>query len=150
MISLDVPGPIPEPPRIVDAGRNWVCLSWNKPENRGGAPVIAYRVDAWERGGEGARWVELGVSPINSFDAFNLKPETEYQFRVTPRNRYGWGESVQTDSMFIGRPVQMPEFTKILPGQLKVLKDSIIRLECEVNITLLFIAKSSNNTLLSH
>lgn len=117
---------------VVDTGRNWVSLYWEKPEHRGAAPVIAYKIDAWLRGGEGARWVELGVSPINSFDAFNLKPDGEYQFRVTPRNRYGWGESVQSSTVTIGRVPELPEFVKILPGQLKALLDSDIYLECEV------------------
>lgn len=72
---------------MVDTGRNWISLSWGKPENRGAAPVVAYRVEAWMKGAEGARWVELGISGNNSFDAFNLKPGGEYQFRITPRNR---------------------------------------------------------------
>jgi myosin-light-chain kinase len=77
----------------------------------------------------------MGVSPINSFDAFNLKAGTEYKFRVTPRNRYGWGESVVTsDPIAVGRKVELPEFTRILPGQLKALQGSNIRLECQVTL----------------
>lgn len=128
----DVPGPIPSPPVVIDTGRNWVSLSWAKPEPTSVAPVLAYRIDAWQKGGEGARWVELGVSALNSFDAFNLKPGAEYQFRVTPRNRYGWGESVQSESVAIGKPPEIPEFVQILPGQLKVLKDTSVTLDCEV------------------
>lgn len=123
---------------MVDTGRNWVSLSWGKPEHRGAAPVIAYKIDAWLRGGEGARWTELGVSPLNSFDAFNLKPDGEYQFRVTPRNRYGWGESVQSGTITIGRTVNLPEFIRILLGQLKVLLGSDITLECEVSVLLIY------------
>lgn len=83
------------------------------------------------KGGE-TRWVELGVSATNSFDAFNLKPEGEYQFRITPRNRYGWGESVQSDPIIIGKFDELPEFIKTLPGQLKALKGSELTLDCEV------------------
>lgn len=118
---------------VVDTGRNWVSLSWGKPEHRGAASIIAYRVDAWLRGGEGARWVELGMSPLNTYDAFNLKPGGEYQFRITPRNRYGWGESVQSGTIVVGKHSALPEFTKILPGQLKALLGSDIALECEVS-----------------
>lgn len=117
----------------MDSGRNWISLSWGKPEHRGAAPVIAYKVEAWLRGGEGARWVELGVSPINSFDAFNLKTGSEYQFRITPRNRYGWGESVQSTPVTVGESFELPEFTSILPGQLKALAASNITLECKVS-----------------
>jgi hypothetical protein len=75
----------------------------------------------------------MGVSPTNTFDAFNLKAGTQYKFRVTPRNRYGWGESVTTTAAIgVGCKVELPEFTRILPGQLKALRGSSISLECEV------------------
>lgn len=98
------------------------------------APVLAYRVEAWLSGGEGgARWAEIGISPINSFDTFNLKPGGEYLFRVTPKNRYGWGESKQTtSSVVVGKSVCLPEFTKTLPGQMKALIDQSVTLKCKV------------------
>ena len=35
-------------------------MSWGKAEQRGPAPVVAYKVDAWLLGEEGgARWVEV-------------------------------------------------------------------------------------------
>jgi len=75
----------------------------------------------------------MGVCPTNTFDAFNLKAGTQYKFRVTPRNRYGWGESVTTTAaIVVGGKVELPEFTRILPGQLKALQGSSISLECEV------------------
>lgn len=78
------------------------------------------------------------MTPINAFDAFNLKPGGEYKFQVTPRNRYGWGESVtMTNSVKVSETVDLPEFTKILPGQLKVLEGSAVKLECEASVLLL-------------
>lgn len=78
-------------------------------------------------------WKELGLTPINSFDAFNLKPNVEYHFRVTPKNRYGWGPSVQTSSpLQVGGAECLPEFVKILPGQLKALLGTQLVLECTV------------------
>lgn len=82
------------------------------------------------KGGE-ARWVEIGMSPLNTFDAFNLKPEGEYQFRITPRNRYGWGEPAQSDTIIVGKRNELPEFTKILPGKVKALIGTSTQLECE-------------------
>lgn len=77
--------------------------------------------------------LQLGVTPINSFDAFNLKSGGEYKFRVTPRNRYGWGESVTTSDTFtVGKRAELPEFVRILPGQQKVLRNSDVILDCEV------------------
>lgn len=94
--------------------------------------MIAYRVEAWLIGAEGgARWTELGITPINCFDVFNLKPGSRYHFRVTPRNRYGWGHSVQTsNAVTVGEFATLPEFTKILPGQLKVLLGTDYTFEC--------------------
>ncbi|XP_014296942.2 titin isoform X1 [Microplitis demolitor] len=130
-----VPGPISSEPVVIDGGRNWLALTWGKAQQRGSAPVVAYRVDAWLLGGEGgARWVELGVTPINAFDAFNLRPGEEYKFRITPRNRYGWGEPVtMTNSVTVREVVKFPEFTKILPGQLKALAGTVLNLDCEVS-----------------
>lgn len=46
----------------MDGGRNWLSLVWGKADQRGPAPVIAYRVDAWQLGGDGgARWVEVAT-----------------------------------------------------------------------------------------
>lgn len=57
---LEVPGPISTEPVVIDGGRNWLALTWGKAEQRGSAPVVAYRVDGWLLGGEGgARWVEV-------------------------------------------------------------------------------------------
>lgn len=73
----------------------------------------------------------MGITPINCFDVFNLKPGERYHFRVTPKNRYGWGHSVQTSNpVTVGVFATLPEFTKILPGQLKVLLGKDFTLEC--------------------
>jgi hypothetical protein len=59
-LSSDVPGPVAGEPVVTDCGRNWLTLSWPKSEIRGGAPVLAYRVEAWPLGGDGgARWIEV-------------------------------------------------------------------------------------------
>ncbi|XP_023937954.2 uncharacterized protein LOC112045836 isoform X2 [Bicyclus anynana] len=127
-----VPDRIPSEPNTVDGGNNWISLAWLKPESQGKAPILAYKVESWLLGKEGgARWTELGITPRNSFDAFNLKQGEEYHFRVTPRNRYGWGESVQTTvPIGIGLAGDRPEFIEILPGQLKVLVGETANLCC--------------------
>ncbi|XP_050361303.1 titin-like isoform X2 [Nymphalis io] len=127
-----VPDRIPSEPSAVDGGNNWISLAWPKPDSQSKAPILAYKVESWLLGKEGgARWVELGITPRNSFDAFNLKQGEEYHFRVTPRNRYGWGESVQTSvPIGIGLAGDRPEFMDILPGQLKVLVGETATLSC--------------------
>lgn len=118
----------------MDSGKNHLSLSWGKPCSSDAAPVIAYRIDAWLVGADGgARWMELGVTPINCYDAFNLKAGAQYHFRITPRNRYGWGHSVQTTNpITVGGVESLPEFTKILPGQIKVLLGTDFIFECAV------------------
>ncbi|XP_064076451.1 muscle M-line assembly protein unc-89-like isoform X2 [Vanessa tameamea] len=127
-----VPDRIPSEPSAVDGGNNWISLAWPKPDQQSRAPILAYKVESWLLGKEGgARWVELGITPRNSFDAFNLKQGEEYHFRVSPRNRYGWGESVQTSvPIGIGLAGDRPEFVDILPGQLKVLVGETATLFC--------------------
>lgn len=92
-------------------------------------------MDIWQANEDGGpRWTELGISPVNTFDVFNLKTDAEYNFRITPRNRYGWGESYVTSApLGVGNKViNLPEFVKIMPGQLKALRGSDITLHCEV------------------
>ncbi|XP_030081343.1 titin isoform X21 [Drosophila hydei] len=130
----DPPGCISTEPLVVDSGPTHISLSWGKPVSANSAPVIAYKVEAWIVGHEGgAYWRELGLTPINSFDAFNLKPNVEYHFRVTPKNRYGWGPAVQTSSpLQVGGVECLPEFVKILPGQVKALLGSSFTLQCNM------------------
>lgn len=130
----DPPGPISSEPMLVDSGRTHISLTWGKPHSTDAAPVLAYKVDAWLMGIDGgARWTELGISPISSYDAFNLKPGNQYHFRVTPKNRYGWGKSVQTTvPILVGGAHCLPEFTQILPAQIKALIDMDLSLECVV------------------
>ncbi|XP_037299652.1 titin homolog isoform X6 [Manduca sexta] len=129
-----VPDRVPGEPSVVDGGNNWLSLAWPKPDPGAVAPVLAYKVESWLIGKEGgARWVELGITPLNSFDAFNLKQGEEYHFRVTPRNRYGWGEPTQTSTPIgVGLAGARPEFVDILPGQLKVLAGETANLSCSV------------------
>ncbi|KPU76642.1 uncharacterized protein Dana_GF13334, isoform F [Drosophila ananassae] len=130
----DPPGCIATEPLVVDSGPTHISLSWGKPVSANSAPVIAYKVESWVVGHEGgAYWRELGLTPINSFDAFNLKPNVEYHFRVTPKNRYGWGPAVQTSSSLqVGGVECLPEFVKILPGQAKALLGSSFTLQCNM------------------
>ncbi|KAJ0183997.1 hypothetical protein K1T71_000420 [Dendrolimus kikuchii] len=133
-VVVTVPDRIPAEPTVVDGGSNWVSIAWPKPSYGASAPVLAYKVENWLVGKEGgARWVELGITPLNSFDAFNLKQGEEYHFRITPRNRYGFGESVQTSTPIgIGLAGDRPEFVDVLPGQLKVLASETANLTCSV------------------
>ena len=76
---------------------------------------------------------KVAITPITSLDVYNLKPEREYLFRVTPRNKYGWGESVvSTHSILTSQRTGLPQFTVSLYPQIKALLHSDVVLSCEV------------------
>lgn len=78
------------------------------------------------------------MTPTNSIDVYNLKPGYRYKFRVTARNRFGWGQSVDTtDYVDILEPKNLPEFYQPLPGETKVLLHHNTVLQCHVRIFLL-------------
>lgn len=76
---------------------------------------------------------QYGVSPITSFDVYNLKPDREYLFRVTPRNKYGWGESVMTPRPIrVGRKVEHPTLPHGLPHQIRAMPGGCISFDAQV------------------
>ena len=118
---------------IKEVGNNWVSLCWKKPPVSRGSPVITYKVESWLCG-EGAFWVELGRTPIPQFDAFNLKPSKCYHFRVTARNKSGWGESIMTrHKVDLSRPTQMPVISSSLDPVIKALKGAPVRLSVQIS-----------------
>jgi hypothetical protein len=93
--------------------------------------ILNVKVEAWLCG-EGAFWVELGRSPLPQFDAFNLKANKCYHFRVTARNKRGWGDSIMTThKVDLSRPTQMPAVTTALQASIKTFVGSSLRLTVE-------------------
>lgn len=77
----------------------------------------------------------MGTTPTTSIDLYNLKPGKEYNFRVTPRNQYGWGESKKTSNpVTVEETPEFPEFEVCLPGELKALLGAAVELECKVSV----------------
>ena len=117
---------------IREVGDSWVSLQWKRPEVTRGSPVLTYKVEAWLCG-EGAFWVELGRAPIPQFDAFNLKPNKCYHFRVTARNKRGWGDAIMTtNKVDLSRPTVMPSITSDLEPVVKALASTPLRLAVQV------------------
>ncbi|XP_046632684.1 titin homolog isoform X7 [Daphnia pulicaria] len=130
--NKDVPGPVPAPPTATVSGKNVVSLSWAKPNYIGGAPILAYKVEAWLLG-EGAIWIEVATTVITSSDVYNLKPDREYLFRITPKNKYGWGESlVSSTPIRTVSKTGLPHFHRQLHPQIKAMEHTDIELLTEV------------------
>lgn len=73
------------------------------------------------------------MTPDTSLDIYNLSAGERYNFRVTARNQYGWGAPVITNTpITFEDTTEFPEFEKCLPGELKVLFDTSVDLECQV------------------
>lgn len=76
---------------------------------------------------------QVAVTPITSTDIYSLKPEREYLFRITPRNKYGWGESlVSSTAVRTTTKTGLPCFVRQLPAQIRALEHSDVELECQV------------------
>ena len=117
---------------IKEVGCNWVSLCWKKPCITKGSPIHSYKVEAWLCG-EGAFWVELGRTPIPQYDVFNLKPDKSYHFRVTARNKRGWGDSIMTThKVDLSKPTQMPTITSDIDNVLKTLSGSLVKLNVRI------------------
>ncbi|XP_050422462.1 titin homolog isoform X2 [Adelges cooleyi] len=130
----EVPGPVQGEPRVSDRGKNRVTLEWDKPAVRSEA-ILVYKVEAWSDDDAGC-WKEVGMTAANNLDVYNLKPETGYKFRVTARNRFGWGEPAMTsDYVVMDEPERLPEFVQPLPGETKVLVNDSETLHCHVRGT---------------
>lgn len=74
------------------------------------------------------------MTPTNCLDVYNLKSGYRYKFRVTARNRFGWGQPVVTaDYVDVSEPKYLPEFLQPLPGETKVLLHHGAILQCHVS-----------------
>ena len=118
---------------IKEVGSNWVSLCWKKPAPTRGSPVLTYKVESWLCG-EGAFWVEIGRTPIPQFDVFNLKPNKCYHFRVTARNKRGWGDAMMTThKVDLSRPTQMPSISSEHDPVVKTFVGSDLKLTLQVS-----------------
>ena len=77
--------------------------------------------------------LQVGVTPISSMDAYHMKTDREYLFRVTPRNKYGWGEPVMTPRPIrVGRTIEHPNFPRTLPSQVRCMPGGSICIDAQV------------------
>ena len=73
-----------------NSGNGQVTLSWNAPDNSGGAAIVRYEYRWGESGGEFSDWVRVAPSE-RAATVRNLTNDTEYAFEVRAANALGYG-----------------------------------------------------------
>ncbi|XP_065318057.1 titin-like isoform X3 [Gordionus sp. m RMFG-2023] len=95
----------PNPPEVLDWGKDFVQLIWKPPINDGGDIFIKYIVEYKDVGG--SDWHTATETPIsrNKYMVCNLNDKTKYQFRITLVNRAGKsGPSSATEPVKLLQP----------------------------------------------
>ncbi|UYV74146.1 SPEG [Cordylochernes scorpioides] len=86
----DNPGK-PEPPKVAQCSATAVEVTWFPPKNEGNSIILSYLLEYREASQES--WTKaLDSIPHEFYIVRNLQPSTTYYFRITARNKFGWGE----------------------------------------------------------
>ncbi|KJH43663.1 fibronectin type III domain protein [Dictyocaulus viviparus] len=99
--AFEVPDPV-DKPVVVDWDKDRIDIQWKPPINNGGSPVKSYVVEKKEKGS--AMWNEAGRTSNTTFSASQLKPGTEYEFRVIAVNEAGPSDPSEPTDPQIARP----------------------------------------------
>ena len=85
----DTPG-VPEPPEIKGGSSKEIYLCWSPPKQTGNTHILCYRLELQKT--TDSKWTVIADNILHEFFiARELEPNTSYYFRVTARNRFGWG-----------------------------------------------------------
>lgn len=90
-LCTDVPE-APGQPVVTDITKDTATITWQPPDNDGGAPIENYVIEMRAQGD--AKWRPVprdDRSPDCKFTIPGLKEETQYEFRVAAENKAGQG-----------------------------------------------------------
>lgn len=104
---LDRPGPPDGPLKVKVVSEEKCTLYWNQPLNDGGASVTHYVIEKRETSRVSWTVVEPSIESL-SYKVTNLVPGKEYIFRIIPVNKYGVGESLESDPFVAQNPFTTP------------------------------------------
>lgn len=96
-ISLGPPSKPIGPIEVSGINKTSAKLSWKPPTHDGGSPLTGYLVEKRE----GRRpWTKVDkISPeLTEFQVTGLTEGADYSFRITPINKLGNGESLETEA----------------------------------------------------
>lgn len=96
LVTGDVPA-APDSPDGSETSDTEILLRWKVPRHDGNATVLCYGLQM--RKATDSDWTLLAENIDHEFFLIrSLEPDTEYQFRLAARNRFGWSEkSIPTD-----------------------------------------------------
>ena len=105
--------------KVLSQTSETVTLAWDPPTNNGGAKISGYNVEVQDN--ETEEWLPINDMLVrgNTFTVENLRPDTNYSFRVKAKNAAGWSPASKDDVSVVLKP----EFTKSeAPRSLQVKK----------------------------
>jgi len=89
-LYLGLPPGTPDLPDVADYSSTEVLLRWKVPTDTGHAPVLAYGLQCKTLIEH--NWAEVAENIDHEFFCVrDLKPESNYHFRLKARNKFGWG-----------------------------------------------------------
>lgn len=102
----------PSQPQVQEVNHNSVTLTWNSPRHNGlGSSILAYTVE--QSSPTHTQWtVVTSCCQGNSYQVKNLKPKTEYVFRVRAENIHGRGKPSRPSDV-VQTKAQGPEVAEI-------------------------------------
>ncbi|XP_066993450.2 obscurin isoform X6 [Anabrus simplex] len=81
----------PDSPEASDVSDTEILLRWKQPKDDGNSPVICYSLQYKEA--DKVDWLDAANNIDHEFYLLsNLKPSTNYHFRLSARNKIGWSE----------------------------------------------------------
>ncbi|XP_025192239.1 obscurin isoform X4 [Melanaphis sacchari] len=88
LVLAHEPGPM-EAPIVKEYSDTEILLQWDHPKNDGNAPILCYQLEVRENESE---WELVAKNIDHEFWLMqNLRPYTNYEFRLAAMNRIAWG-----------------------------------------------------------
>uniref|UniRef100_A0A8C5SPX4 Titin n=1 Tax=Laticauda laticaudata TaxID=8630 RepID=A0A8C5SPX4_LATLA len=121
---LDRPGPPQGPLSVSDVTIDKCVLAWLPPLDDGGASIDHYVVEKRET--SRLAWTSVATEvPVTKLKVTKLLKGNEYVFRVMAVNKYGVGESLESEPVLAMNPYVVPDPPKT-PEVTAITKDSMI------------------------
>ncbi|XP_025025739.1 immunoglobulin-like and fibronectin type III domain-containing protein 1 isoform X2 [Python bivittatus] len=99
----------PAPPKIINANKDAITISWSAPHKIGNSRILGYTVEKRKKGSN--IWTSVTALPITDrkYTVNDLKEGLQYEFRVAAINNAGVGEaSAPSEPVYARDPIKPP------------------------------------------